>query len=253
MMRKKIVAGNWKMNSTLEEARHLLKAISSSPSNPDVLKIICPPFVYLSEAVSSLSPRPDIKVGAQNCSQHVKGAFTGEISPLMLHACGCEYVILGHSERRVLFMETDLLIQSKLLNALNHALKVIFCYGETLEERERGEAKTVIAAQLTNVLKALTKEQMLHVVLAYEPVWAIGTGLTASPLQAQEMHSFSREIISDLFDASTSNSTSILYGGSCNAGNASQIFACKDVDGGLIGGASLNPDDFNKIINSFRQ
>jgi triosephosphate isomerase (TIM) len=249
--RKKIVAGNWKMNLTSPEAKALVNSVVKASENVrDVIKIFIPPFVFIHDAINEIKGA-QFFVGAQNCSEHDKGAFTGEVSATMLQSAGCKYVLVGHSERRMFFKETNEQLTSKLKQALNNSLNPIFCFGEQLAERKAGKHFDTVKLQLEEVLKNIDKLSLSKIVLAYEPVWAIGTGETATPQQAQEMHAFVRECIEKLADKELASQISILYGGSCNAQNAKELFACKDVDGGLIGGASLKADDFCKIINSF--
>ncbi|MBS1651139.1 MAG: triose-phosphate isomerase [Bacteroidetes bacterium] len=250
-MRKKIVAGNWKMNGLKTESESLINEIISHKTDNGVIKIICPPYIYLEQIKHQTKHLTNFFIGAQNCSHQAKGAFTGEISAAMIHSIGCEYVIIGHSERRTLFNESNQLIAQKINLALTENLNVIFCYGETLAEREKNTEKITVETQIREGLQNIEPAKYKNIILAYEPVWAIGTGLTATPHQAQEMHQFSRSIISKIADESIAQETSILYGGSCNAANAKELFMCPDVDGGLIGGASLKSLDFCTIINSF--
>ncbi|MDP1802941.1 MAG: triose-phosphate isomerase [Bacteroidota bacterium] len=252
MGRKKIVAGNWKMNTNLDEALSLITEIKKgSEQFSDIEKIIFPPFTFLKDANDSLVNESTLFVGAQNCSEHSKGAFTGEVSAEMLNSVGCKYVLVGHSERRTFFKESDEQLISKIQNALKNNLQVIFCFGEQLEERKSGKHFETVKKQLENVLKNFSESELNKMYLAYEPVWAIGTGETATPQQAQEMHAYIRKIIAELFSPSLAQNIPILYGGSCNAQNAKELFLCADVDGGLIGGASLKAADFCKIISSF--
>lgn len=252
MERQKIVAGNWKMNKSLQEGKTLVEMIlQQTNSFDDVTKIIIPPFPYLESVNKILSEKPNFYVGAQNCHTNTNGAFTGEVSASILHSVGCNYVLVGHSERREYFKEKDADFVLKIKEALNNQLKPIFCIGETIYERKTDNHFKVITEQLSNVLKHFTVNQFSQFVLAYEPVWAIGTGETATASQAQEMHAFIRSVVTDIYDSSIAANVSILYGGSCNAQNAQELFRCPDVDGGLIGGASLKADDFCKIIFSF--
>jgi triosephosphate isomerase (TIM) len=252
MNRKKIVAGNWKMNTNLQEAINLVKAIKQLISpNSNVEKIVFPPFPFITNLTEILKNEPNFLVGAQNCSEHAKGAYTGEVSATMLRTINCHYVLVGHSERRMYFNETKEQLLGKIQQALLNNLKIIFCFGEQLNERKNNLQFETVKNQLEEVLTHFPKERMDDLVLAYEPVWAIGTGETASPQQAQEMHHFVRSIIPVIFNSPQASNISILYGGSCNAQNAAELFACSDVDGGLIGGASLKADDFCKIIASF--
>ncbi len=257
-MRKKIAAGNWKMNQSLEQGIHLVNQLielsSASQSyykekNAEIL--LFPPFVHLSLLSHLLKDNPYISFGAQNCSWAEKGAYTGEVSASMIQSTGAEYVILGHSERRQYFSESNRILSEKTQIALKNNLKPVFCCGEVLAEREKGEQFSVVEFQLTEALFHFEPEDFNNIIIAYEPVWAIGTGVTASPEQAQEMHAFIRKIISNQYGGDIANNTSILYGGSCNAANAKQLFSMPDVDGGLVGGASLIAEDFYTISTSF--
>lgn len=251
-MRKKIVAGNWKMNTVKPEGVELAKEVAAlSAGVPEgVGLIVAPPFTHLCCVGKALSGSR-VELSAQNCADHVKGAYTGEVSADMLTAVGCKWVILGHSERRQYYGETDekLVVKTKL--ALEAGLGVILCVGENLEEREADKHFAVCEAQTVNVLKNFTAEDMKNVVIAYEPVWAIGTGKTATAEQAQEIHAFIRKTLADLFSAEVADEMSILYGGSCKPSNAKELFACPDIDGGLIGGAALKADDFIGIALAF--
>lgn len=252
MNRKKIVAGNWKMNNTFTESMDLVRAIvDKTKGQSGTEKIIFPPYPFLKNVADVVVNELDFYTGAQNCSEHDKGAFTGEVSCDMLKSVGCTYVLVGHSERRQYFNETNEQLVCKIQQALNKQMKVVFCFGESLAERKRGHHFDTVRNQLRSVLGSFPKERIGELVLAYEPVWAIGTGETATPRQAQEMHAFIRKTISEIFSTQAAAEISILYGGSCNARNAPELFACEDVDGGLIGGASLSAEDFCKIINSF--
>jgi triosephosphate isomerase len=251
MMRKKIVAGNWKMNNTLDEAVYLVEEILSKVKQSEVVKIIIPPFPFLESLNRKVGEVVSFHLGAQNCSSMPHGAFTGEVSAKMLHSVGCQYVLVGHSERRAYFNETNEDLVLKLREALAHQLKPIFCIGESLDQREGGFYFEVIKSQMAEVLSRFSASEFLNIIIAYEPIWAIGTGLTATTQQAQEMHQFIRAELALLFSEEIAQQTSILYGGSCNAKNASELFKCKDVDGGLIGGASLNANDFCAITASF--
>lgn len=253
-MRKRIVAGNWKMNKTFTEAENLLFDIAdnlneSRPENVEV--IVCPPSLYL-ELASDIAQQNNFQCGAQNMSQFDQGAYTGELSAEMIKSAGVKYVILGHSERRFYFGENDDIIALKVVKALKNDLIPIYCCGEVLLEREANTHFEVVNKQITKGICHLSIDEISRVVIAYEPVWAIGTGKTASPAQAQEMHAYIREIITNHYGKEAGDHISILYGGSCNPGNAAELFAQPDVDGGLIGGASLKADDFIKIINSFQ-
>jgi len=249
-MRKKIVAGNWKMNTLLKDGMELAKAVEKleKEKTSDALVIIAPPYTHLSKVNELIV---NVKLSAQNCESESSGAYTGEISPAMLVSTGAEYVIIGHSERRSYYNEDNELLNKKTKLALSSGLKPIFCCGELLEEREAGELFDVIREQLTVGLKDLSTDDMGKVVVAYEPVWAIGTGVVASPDQAQEMHKFIRDLLMELFNKEVAEEMTILYGGSCKPSNAAEIFANPDVDGGLIGGASLKADDFLAIVNSY--
>ena len=255
-MRQKLVAGNWKMNLTYPEGQALVTEIITlagpavaAPGAPAV--VLCVPFPYLVGVKHQLPEGAGFYLGAQNCHQKENGAFTGEVSASMLASVGCEYVILGHSERRQYFHETDDLLAQKLKAALATGLKPIFCVGESLDTREADETFDFISKQLTDGLFHLSNEEFTQVVVAYEPIWAIGTGRTATSAQAQEVHAFIRERIARAYDGEAALNTPILYGGSANAQNAKELFAQPDVDGGLIGGASLKAADFTAIIESF--
>ncbi|HWY10926.1 MAG TPA: triose-phosphate isomerase [Bacteroidia bacterium] len=251
MSRAKIVAGNWKMNKTLNEGQELVSVILSFDKlrmTDDVTKIIFPPSPLISSLVNTVGSAKHFFVGAQNCNEHDAGAFTGEVSAAMLSSVGCKFVLVGHSERRQYFGETNSIASKKIKLALENNLKVIYCVGERLTERKTNKHFEIVKTQLTEALQSLDPE---NIIIAYEPVWAIGTGETATPNQAQEMHVHIRNVLENLFGTDAANNTSILYGGSCNAQNAKELFACADIDGGLIGGASLKADDFCKIIQSF--
>jgi triosephosphate isomerase (TIM) len=250
-MRKKIVAGNWKMNTTMQEALELTGALVNGIDGTELAQVIvCPPFPWLTAVAAALG-NTSIEVGAQNCSAESKGAFTGEVSAGMLTSAGCTAVIIGHSERRSLYGETNQVVAQKLHTALSHGLTTILCVGETLQERESGQLEKIISEQLATALTQCSIDDYQSIVIAYEPVWAIGTGLTATPEQAQEVHHFIRTQLTSLSNAEVASSTSILYGGSCNATNAASIFAQADIDGGLIGGAALKATDFLTIARSF--
>ena len=254
-MRDLIVAGNWKMNKTVDEAIVLVQELNerlSEENTGDVKVVVSPPFVVLPQVISELWNNDLISVAAQNCHQAESGAFTGEVSAKMLKSVEADAVILGHSERREYFGETNVLIASKVNAALKNELVPIFCCGEVLEQRQDGSFFEVVKSQITEALFHLEAEQFSHVVIAYEPVWAIGTGETASPDQAQEMHAFLREVVAERYGNEVAANTSILYGGSCKPSNANELFANPDVDGGLIGGASLNADDFVGIIEALK-
>lgn len=251
-MRKNIVAGNWKMNKTLQEgvalATELKSVLAGQKPNCDV--IIGTPFIHLA-TVSELVKGTVIKVAAQNCADKESGAFTGEVSASMVKSTGVDTVILGHSERRAYYGETYPILKEKVLLALKNELQPIFCIGELKEEREANKQNEVVKAQLEGSVFNLSAEDFGKIVLAYEPVWAIGTGLTATSDQAQEIHAFIRSLIAIKYGKEVANNTTILYGGSCNAKNASELFSKPDVDGGLIGGASLKAADFKAIIDAF--
>ena len=252
MNRKKIVAGNWKMNTNFNEALELLNFIQiNSTTSPHVEKILFPPFAFIKSIKDALSITNNIKIGAQNCSEFNSGAYTGEVSADMLKSISCDYVLIGHSERRRYFNETSEQFILKIEQALLADLKIIFCFGENLEHRKSNSHFNIVKTQLNEVLSRLPKDKINQLVLAYEPVWAIGTGETASPVQAQEMHLYIRTVIAQMFSEELAQHISILYGGSCNSQNAKELFDCPDVDGGLIGGASLIGPEFCKIINSF--
>lgn len=249
-MRHKIVAGNWKMNKNSEETEDLLNAlIDQLPNDKEVEIIVAPTFVNLASAVDHVE-FTNIVVAAQNMHQAENGAYTGEISADMLRSIGVNTVILGHSERRSLFHETDAIISFKVDKALQHQMRVIFCFGEELKDRQQKKHFEVVENQLRDGLFQLKKEDWESIVLAYEPVWAIGTGETASPEQAQEMHEFIRETIRKAYGSDVAENVSILYGGSVKPDNAKEIFSKPDVDGGLIGGASLKAEDFAAIVNA---
>ena len=249
-MRKKIVAGNWKMHKNSEQTEDLLnELIAKIPTNTDVQIIVAPTFVNLASAVDHLE-FTNIDVAAQNVHQAESGAFTGEISADMLKSVGVDLVILGHSERRAIFHETDALIASKVNTALEHDMRVIFCFGEELKDRQSKNHFNVVENQLKDGLFHIEAKDWESIVLAYEPVWAIGTGETASPEQVQEMHEFIRETVRKAFGNTIADNVSILYGGSVKPDNAKEIFSKPDVDGGLIGGAALKSDDFVAIVNA---
>lgn len=253
MERKKIVAGNWKMNLMITEATHLATSVCSKLNNivRDAHVVLIPPFPFITEVNKIITQQNNLFVGAQNCNSHAKGAYTGEVSASMLASIGCRYVLVGHSERRLYFKETNEELVLKIKEALKNNLQIIFCVGETIEERKSNNHFSTIETQLKEVLSNFTDTEFKNFVIAYEPVWAIGTGETATTEQAQEMHAFIRKTISNLYNQSIAQQTTILYGGSCNAQNASSLFACEDVDGGLIGGAALKADDFCEIVSSF--
>ena len=249
-MRKKIVAGNWKMNKNSEQTEHLLnELIAQIPAATNAKVIVAPTFVNLASAVKQVKNTP-IGLAAQNMHQATNGAFTGEISADMLKSIGVNTVILGHSERRAIFHETDELIAKKVDAALAHDMTVIFCFGEELKDRQSNNHFTIVANQLQDGLFHIESKNWKNIVLAYEPVWAIGTGETASPEQAQEMHEFIRETVRKSFGTNIADELTILYGGSVKPDNAKEIFSKPDVDGGLIGGAALNAKDFIAIVTA---
>ena len=251
-MRKNIVAGNWKMNYNVEQTQQLINELKTSLEQVtySARVLVAPTFVNLSAAVSS-TKGTSIEVAAQNVHQAESGAYTGEISTKMILSTGAKYVILGHSERRAYHKENNADLAKKVDLCLSDNLKVIYCCGELISEREIGNHFDVVKSQIEGALFHLSNEQISRVVIAYEPVWAIGTGVTASSEQAQEMHAYIRSIFTDKYGVDTAQDLSILYGGSCKPSNAQEIFSKEDVDGGLIGGASLNANDFSQIINAF--
>jgi triosephosphate isomerase len=249
-MRKKIVAGNWKMNKTLPDGIDLARTINRQVEDNGVVIILCTPFIHITE-VNNVITKDSLYLGAQNCASEVSGAYTGEVSAEMIRSAGADYVIIGHSERRSYYHEDDALLNKKVKLALANELTPIFCCGEVLQERQAGIHMKVVRTQVENGLFDLSPEDFGKVVIAYEPVWAIGTGVTASSDQAQEMHRVIRELISEKYGNQVADNTSILYGGSCKPSNAKELFSNPDVDGGLIGGASLNAADFMGIVNAF--
>jgi len=251
-MRKKIVAGNWKMNMNLDEGLLFAKNIDryfreKPPRKAEV--VLCAPFIHLS-GISAIIKGGNVLLGAQNCASEPSGAYTGEVSAMMIKSTGAEYVIIGHSERRIYYHEDDSLLNKKITIALDTGLKAIFCCGEIKEEREEGKHLEVVKRQLEEGLFSLSHEQMKSVIIAYEPVWAIGTGLTATPTQAQEMHQYIRGLVREKYGTGCAEDLTILYGGSCKPSNAGEIFSKPDVDGGLIGGASLKIEDFTAIVEA---
>ena len=247
-MRKPIVVGNWKMNTTPEEAVQLVKELKPLVAGIEAVEIgICPPFVCLTET-SKLLKDTNIGLGAQNMYWEPEGAYTGEISAEMLLTSGCRYVILGHSERRTYFGETNATVHKRLEAALQSGLSPIVCVGETQEQRESGKAEEVVSDHLRGAYEGISAADAQKTVIAYEPVWAIGTGLTATPDQAQEMHAFIRSVLTELYGDSVAQSLRIQYGGSMKPGNAKELLARKDIDGGLIGGAALQAESFAAII-----
>ncbi len=249
-MRKKIVAGNWKMNTSLKAGLELAKSVNGKVEKTDVTIILCTPFIHLAE-VKKVINKPALFLGAQNCADKESGAYTGEVSAEMIKSTGATHVILGHSERRAYYGETDELLAVKVKLALKNELIPIFCIGEVLQERESGKHFDVVKSQLEKGLFHLTPEDFGKIVIAYEPVWAIGTGKTATPDQAQEIHKVIRDSIKAKYGDTIAANCSILYGGSCKPSNAAELFANPDVDGGLIGGAALNAEDFMGIVNAY--
>lgn len=248
-MRKPLVAGNWKMHGSNDQLGKLLGGIIAGVDAQTVAEIlVCPAFLYLPAAAALLKGTP-VKLGAQNACDQQQGAYTGEIAPGMLAEVGCEYVLLGHSERRALYGESSEQVAAKFSAALAAGLKPVLCVGESLQEREAGQTEQVVGKQLSAILDTAGAAALADAVVAYEPVWAIGTGLTASPQQAQEIHEFIRRMVASK-DANIAGSLRILYGGSVKPGNAVEIFSMPDVDGGLIGGASLKSEDFLAIVNA---
>jgi len=246
--RMPFIAGNWKMNKLRGEAANLVQAILPTVSQTDSSEVaVCPPFTSLG-IVANLVKDTKLGLGAQNCHPEDSGAFTGETSPPMLKDIGCQYVIVGHSERRKYFNETEEFINNKILKLYEHDLKPILCVGETLEQRESGILKEVVETQVRGGLASVPEEKMRLTVIAYEPVWAIGTGKTATPQQAQEMHAFIRTILTDLYNMDLAQSVRIQYGGSVKPGNVKELMSQEDIDGALVGGASLKPDQFIPII-----
>ncbi len=253
MNRAQIVAGNWKMNLNFQEGRELAQEIIVNSTSNEVLLVLCPPFVHLNHLSTLTNGVSNLEIGAQNCHHLQNGAYTGEVSAGMLKSVGCSFVIIGHSERREYFAENDQLLTKKVDAVLSNGMRPIFCCGEKLETREQGTQEALVEAQIENALFHLDSEAFSRIVIAYEPVWAIGTGKTASPEQAQEMHAFIRSLILKKYGSEIAGNTPILYGGSCKPDNAAEIFSQPDVDGGLIGGASLKASDFIAIANSFPQ
>lgn len=249
-MRKRIIAGNWKMNKTLDEAIDLARAIKDKAADvQNVDMILCPPFTNLSSVVDVVKGT-NIGVGAQHLHWEAKGAFTGEISADMLRSVGCQYVIIGHSERRQYFGETDETVNKRIKAALAAGLVPIVCVGETLEEREADKTQEVVETQITGAYKDISSNDAENMVVAYEPVWAIGTGKVATPQQAQEVHAYIRSLLKTVYSEKVAETVRIQYGGSMKPGNAAELLANPDVDGGLIGGASLDADSFLGIINA---
>ncbi len=253
-MRKKIVAGNWKMNLNLQDGVALAKELNEAlaADKPHCGVIICTPFIHLASVAQVLDENV-IGLGAENCADKEKGAYTGEVSAEMVKSTGAQYVILGHSERRQYYSETPEILKEKVLLALKNGLKVIFCIGETLEEREANKQNEVVKAELEGSVFNLSEEEFRNIIIAYEPIWAIGTGKTATAEQAEEIHAYIRSIVAEKYGEAVANDTTILYGGSCKASNAPELFAKPDIDGGLIGGASLKCADFKGIIDAWKK
>ncbi len=249
-MRKHIVAGNWKMNNDLAQTETLISELKQQSKTSNAEVMIAPTFTNLWQAFQS-TRQDDIEVIAQNMHFAENGAYTGEISASMLKSIGIKTVILGHSERRAYFNETDESLAKKVDAALENDMRVIFCFGEELSDRKAGNEEAVVESQIKNALFHLEASAFKHIVLAYEPVWAIGTGETASPEQAQDMHAFIRKTLESKYGETVANDMTILYGGSVKPGNAKEIFSKPDVDGGLIGGAALKAEDFYAIVNAF--
>jgi len=250
MSRNYFMAGNWKMYMTIDEAKELassLKNILKDVDSSEVETAVCPPFIDI-PAVTEILKGSEIKVGAQNMYPKQDGAFTGEISPLMIRNAGCKYVIIGHSERRQYFGETDASVNEKVKCALEYDLCPIMCVGETLEQREKGVTNDVVKEQATGGLKDIPKEKMKNITIAYEPVWAIGTGKVATPAQAQEVHAFIRGLLAELYDENTAAAVRIQYGGSVKPDNVKELMSMEDIDGALVGGASLKADSFEAIV-----
>ncbi|NYT27782.1 triose-phosphate isomerase [Candidatus Thiodubiliella endoseptemdiera] len=248
-MRQTIVAGNWKMNASKESVNTLVLGILEGlPEVKNSKVIVCAPFPYLSQ-VEALATHSQLNLGAQDLNVNASGAFTGEVSADMIKDFGVKYVVVGHSERRSLYGETDEIVADKVQVALDNELTPLFCIGELLEERESGKTEVVVARQINAVIAKVGIKAFKNIIIAYEPVWAIGTGVTATPQQAQDTHAFIRSLLAEN-DADIAQSTPILYGGSMNSANAEELIACEDIDGGLIGGASLKPEDFLSICKA---
>lgn len=251
-MRKNVVAGNWKMNTTLQEGVALAKDVNEALKGvtPKCDVVICTPFTHLA-SVNAVIDTDKLGLGAENCADHKSGAYTGEVSAPMVASTGAKYVILGHSERRQYYGETSETLKEKVALALENGLTPIFCIGEVLEERENGTYNEVVKKQVEDALFHLSPEDFGKIILAYEPVWAIGTGKTATPEQAEDMHAHIRSLIADRYGKEVADNTSILYGGSCKPSNAKELFAKPDIDGGLIGGAALDAVSFMGIVTAF--
>ncbi|MBR4650582.1 MAG: triose-phosphate isomerase [Prevotella sp.] len=249
-MRKKIVAGNWKMNKNLQEGIALVKELKEVVKNPKCDVVICTPFIHLATVAEMLKGTP-IQLGAENCADKASGAYTGEVSAEMVKSTGAQYVILGHSERRQYYGETGEILKEKVQLALQNDLKVLYCIGESLEEREANKQNEVVKKELEESVFNLSADEFAKIVIAYEPIWAIGTGKTATAEQAEEIHAYIRQCVAEKYGAQVADDTTILYGGSCKASNAPELFSKPDIDGGLIGGASLKAADFNGIIEAW--
>ncbi|MBP5278332.1 MAG: triose-phosphate isomerase [Prevotella sp.] len=252
-MRRKIVAGNWKMNMNLQDGIALAKELNDTltAEKPNCGVVICTPFIHLASIAQFLN-QDVVALGAENCADKAKGAYTGEVSAEMVKSTGAQYVIIGHSERRGYYNETPEILREKVLLALENGLQVIFCIGESLEEREANKQNEVVKAELEGSVFNLSEEDFRKVIIAYEPIWAIGTGKTATSDQAEEIHAYIRSIIAERYGKVVADDTTILYGGSCKASNAPELFAKPDIDGGLIGGASLKAADFKGIIDAWK-
>ena len=252
-MKQTIVAGNWKMNLNLQEGVALAKELNDALTNekPNCSVVICTPFIHLA-SIDAVINKEVIGLGAENCADKEKGAYTGEVSAEMVKSTGADYVILGHSERRGYYGETPEILKEKVMLALKNNLKVIFCIGESLEEREANKQNEVVKAELEGSVFNLSADDFKNIIIAYEPIWAIGTGKTATAEQAEEIHAFIRSTIAEKYGEEIADQTSILYGGSCKASNAPELFAKPDIDGGLIGGASLKVADFKGIIDAWK-
>jgi len=253
-MRKKIVAGNWKMNMNLQDGIALAKELNETLTvdKPNCGVVICTPFIHLA-SVAQFLDQNIIGLGAENCADQAKGAYTGEVSAEMVKSTGAQYVVLGHSERRTYYNETPEMLKEKVLLAQANGLKVIFCIGESLEEREADRQNEVVKAELEGSVFNLSEEDFAKIVIAYEPIWAIGTGKTATSEQAEEIHAYIRSCVAEKYGKQIAEDTSILYGGSCKASNAPELFAKPDIDGGLIGGAALKTADFKGIIDAWKK
>lgn len=254
-MRKKIIAGNWKMNLNLAEGKSLVESVLNKlPKLSEQHQVVfAPTYLHIADTLQQTHNKTNVFVAAQNCHHENHGAFTGEISPLTLKNIGVQYVILGHSERRTYNNESNQLLSSKIDAALNNGLSVIFCCGEPLEIREKNTQNQYIETQISESLFHLEATKFENIVIAYEPIWAIGTGRTANASQAQEVHQHIRQVIANKYSQEVADIVTILYGGSCKPSNAAELFACPDVDGGLIGGAALISDDFLSLINTLQQ